>query len=1307
MRKILSFLTAILFAGSMMATNYELVTSASQLQAGAKYVIGTASGKFIATTSNGNNRKITDGTITENVVEGTDDMMVFTLGGEADAWTFATDNYLGAAGYLNATSSTGSNYLKVVADLDDYAYFTIAIADGVTTITCNGKASRNILYLNGTTCFACYNTQTQAQYIKPNLYKEVSDAPATGKTFYLALSADWAGWPAKYSMYYFKSENDANGFSAFMTAVPDTTNIYTGTIPDGYDKMIFVRHDGEASEPTWENKWSQTVNLDVPTNGDNLFTVVSGGTGSECNGTWSVYGEEPAPYVPTLANGFYLIGKINGVEGWTAADLSADRKFEGNPENNAEFVLTATLAEGDEIKVVNVLNDAITAWFPAQGDNYVVDANHAGEKTIYFRPDNQGGEDWFGACIYIAPNADPQPAAAVVLPATLDVTNVSFRSEGMPDFVIEEGQDYAGTYFDMGAHDSSNDTLLYAEWNVTIEPMKYNIAVDVYNINSWSVRLYLLNQTGDTVKALYYKGHSGEKGQFAIGSLDLSDLEAGDYKVRARAATAWSEMKLKDVIFTADYQGVNVDLPGTLLPAYAELSAGASIANNAIAFAPSTANNEYAIWNVIFAEAGDYNVTIDMTATNGHTYGVALLSADGESQIGVVAEAQAWDTGVKELGAITVPAAGSYKVKLTNATQWSEAVLNSITFAAPAAPALENGFYLVGNFNTWNPAAEYHLVGNPDNNAEFMVNVTLAENDQLKVVNVLDGNITAWFPAEGDNYVVDANHAGEKTIYFRPDNQGGEDWFGACIYIAPNAEPQPAEVDFTKPFTLLFNGTGESGTDNSNAYAAEVDAIFTAETKGYVASVETAERVYAGRPIADDNSSLKFGTSSAKGTLAFTLAQEIEVDSIIVNATQYSGTAAEVTVNGVKFDLTQGNKVPTDCKLTPEGKVSAITIAQTGSQRIYLRYVKVYPKQTGEEPVVEPAKFYITGDAALLGESLAWNPAAIKVTEDSYTFENLAAGDYKLKVTLDGTWGDGMVKGFSDLTTVADGLTADGDGNICFTLAEAGDVVVTYTAEAFTLAGNFYVEPQPQGCDWDNIDFLGDGSPEQTFGNQFKVCKPEGMSVVNIQKPGWAAESGIYMTFPSAAFGTISLAEGQYVIDGAGIVFYCSAFTEEYTEVTVNCEGNDIVFTVYNAKGGTPEPVANYYVIGSMTDWEVSEDYILTPNNEAEGQEFMGEFTFAANDAFKVVKNNKEVWYPDGMGNDFVISEDGDYTVYFRPNGDGGEGWHYGYIYAAKKEATAISNTAADAEAVKVLNNGMLLIRKGNKTYNVMGQAVK
>jgi hypothetical protein len=48
-----------------------------------------------------------------------------------------------------------------------------------------------------------------------------------------------------------------------------------------------------------------------------------------------------------------------------------------------------------------------------------------------------------------------------------------------------------------------------------------------------------------------------------------------------------------------------------------------------------------------------------------------------------------------------------------------------------------------------------------------------------------------------------------------------------------------------------------------------------------------------------------------------------------------------------------------------------------------------------------------------------------------------------------------------------------------------------------------------------------------------------------------------------------------------------------------------------------------------------------------------------------------------------------------------------GYFWMGENGGTAISDTAADAEAVKVLHNGMLLIRKGNKTYNVMGQAVK
>ena len=108
---------------------------------------------------------------------------------------------------------------------------------------------------------------------------------------------------------------------------------------------------------------------------------------------------------PVLEDGFYLIGKIGGVDGWNVADLKAEQKFAPNLENPVEFMLNVTLAEGDEIKVVNVLSDVITAWFPGDGSsNFVVTAAYAGEKTVYFRPDQQGGEGWYCGCIYIAPN---------------------------------------------------------------------------------------------------------------------------------------------------------------------------------------------------------------------------------------------------------------------------------------------------------------------------------------------------------------------------------------------------------------------------------------------------------------------------------------------------------------------------------------------------------------------------------------------------------------------------------------------------------------------------------------------------------------------------------------------------------------------------------------------------------------------------------------------------------------------------------------------------------------------------------------
>ena len=130
-------------------------------------------------------------------------------------------------------------------------------------------------------------------------------------------------------------------------------------------------------------------------------------------------------------------------------------------------------------------------------------------------------------------------------------------------------------------------------------------------------------------------------------------------------------------------------------------------------------------------------------------------------------------------------------------------------FYVKPAPVLENGFYLVGlQLNNWTPAAEYHLLPNPENEQEFMVAATLAEGDSLKVVNVVDDAITAWYPnGMNNNYVVDADHAGETTLYFRPDYQGGEGWYEGCIYVVPTGTVNIQNVDAAvKAVKVVRNG---------------------------------------------------------------------------------------------------------------------------------------------------------------------------------------------------------------------------------------------------------------------------------------------------------------------------------------------------------------------------------------------------------------------------------------------------------------------------------------------------------------------
>jgi len=135
-----------------------------------------------------------------------------------------------------------------------------------------------------------------------------------------------------------------------------------------------------------------------------------------------------------------------------------------------------------------------------------------------------------------------------------------------------------------------------------------------------------------------------------------------------------------------------------------------------------------------------------------------------------------------------------------------------------------------------------------------------------------------------------------------------------------------------------------------------------------------------------------------------------------------------------------------------------------------------------------------------------------------------------------------------------------------------------------------------------------------------------------------------------------------------------------------------------------------YYVAGSMNGWGANEAYRLTPSNDGE---FMGEFNFAANDEFKVigVEGETTTWYPDGMGNNFQITQDGTYKIFFRPEGGQPEPeWYAGYFKVIMKEepvAVEVNISEGLKYVDAVATEGWWQIYGGNDQYAVSVSNVK
>lgn len=367
----------------------------------------------------------------------------------------------------------------------------------------------------------------------------------------------------------------------------------------------------------------------------------------------------------------------------------------------------------------------------------------------------------------------------------------------------------------------------------------------------------------------------------------------------------------------------------------------------------------------------------------------------------------------------------------------------------------------------------------------------------------------------------------------------------------------------------------------------------------------------------------------------------------------------------------------------------------------------------------EKHDFFITGTANLVGsEELAWKPNAIPVDGNSYEL-HLGAGTYEMKIVLDSCGASNCQQWFG-CERLSDGQAAgvacSKVGNIEFALA--GEEVVTVTVDLtdtiITLTGNFYTIQM--------VDIRLVLSPEWAMDNaQFAaVTWREGQEMANdgVFTDWFVGGDTVVAQIPEnaqyIAFARFAPGVEEPFMNPEDENFWNHTDKLDidpsmiYTVLGFEVEGRNFCPGYW---GEEPEFIADgYFLLGTFNEWTPSAAYQFGLV-DGEGQRKVTA-ALAVDDHLKVAKFDRGYhvqWFPAEAG-DYIVDEKhagSAQDVYFREDYGGADDWHAHCIYVVENDPTAIDNTAIDAKAEKMLRNGMILIIKGDKTYNVMGQIVK
>ena len=344
---------------------YKLVTSATDLTAGSKYIIvngATASTSAAAVGYQASNNRPqaavtivnTSGTISLTTTPATlntetSKVFEFTLGGSSNAWTFndaANNGYLFAAG----AASSGNNYLRTQTNSDANGQWTITFVNNAANMVANGSNLAKYLRFNSN-IFGCYSASSYTTYSVVYLYKELI-------TYTVGYNANTGAGTAPVSGNY---QPNTSFTTATQGALTKSGYNFTGwnTAADGSGTSYAANtaYTMPAANLTLYAQWIENNTPTISTSGTLSSVSTTYGTASATPTSFTVSGINlTAPITLTAPAGYELVVS-------PATDYATTTSF--TPAANTNYTvnvrLAATTAVGSYVGNITLTSTGATS----------------------------------------------------------------------------------------------------------------------------------------------------------------------------------------------------------------------------------------------------------------------------------------------------------------------------------------------------------------------------------------------------------------------------------------------------------------------------------------------------------------------------------------------------------------------------------------------------------------------------------------------------------------------------------------------------------------------------------------------------------------------------------------------------------------------------------------------------------------------------------------------------------------------------------------------------------------------------------